>query len=136
MKRGTLKKQSGQKISVIQRQLWQLCKEIIRKKYGSTCYTCGQGGLAGSNWHTGHLWPKASLGSYMKYDLRVLRPQCYRCNIHLGGNGAVFYEKMCRENGDGYMSGLEKEKQISVKALDHYLALVPKYQEMLRGLIN
>lgn len=134
MKRGTLKKQSKQSISLIQRKLWALCKEIIRKRYGSECYTCGARGLVGSNWHTGHLWAKASLGAYMKYDLRVLRPQCYKCNIHHGGAGAQFYARMLRENGPEYMQNLERDRQVSVKAHDHYVKLIEEYKVLASDL--
>lgn len=130
MKRTPLRKKGKQKISVIQRQLWELCKSIIRRKYGNVCYTCGAKGLNGANWHTGHLFPKAALGAYMKYDLRVLRPQCYHCNINLGGNGAIYYRKMLEEFGQAYMDQLERDKQISVKAMDHYLKLIEEYREI------
>jgi len=68
------------------------------------------------NLHTGHMWAKASLSNHLKYDLRVLRPQCYRCNIHLGGMGAVFFEKVQKEIGVKAMNALIKEKQITIKA--------------------
>ena len=55
LKRSKLAKTSKVPISRLQRQIWALCKEIIRKKYGNTCYTCDAKGLVGSNWHTGHL---------------------------------------------------------------------------------
>lgn len=129
MKRTPLKKKSKQKISTLQVKLWEECKRIIRARYPNTCYTCGKSGLSGSNWHTGHLWPKASLGAFLKYDLRVLRPQCYNCNINLGGNGAVYYAKMLEENGQEYMTQLEAEKQITVKAYDHYEKLLAEYSE-------
>ena len=89
-----MKKKSKQSISLIQRKIWEECKRIIRARYGNTCYTCGKSGLEGSNWHTGHLLAKASLGAFLKYDLRLLRPQCYHDNINLGGNGAIFIENM------------------------------------------
>ncbi len=130
MKKTKLKKKSKQKISLIQRKLWNLCKILIRKKYGNSCYTCGQTGLQGSNWHTGHMWAKASLGAYMKYDLRILRPQCYNCNINRGGMGADFFSKMLMENGEEYMNQLKKERQITVKAYDHYLELIEKYSKL------
>lgn len=122
-------------VSSLQKKLWGLCKEIIRKEHGNTCYTCGAGGLEGANWHTGHMWAKASLGAHLKYDLRVLRPQCYRCNINFGGQGAVFYKNMVQEFGQEYMDNLEKEKQILVKADSFfYEAKIHEYQEKLRAL--
>ena len=127
-----MRAKSKQKISVIQRKLWIECKRLIRQRYGNTCYTCGKTNLFGSNWHTGHLWPKASLGAYLKYDLRILRPQCYNCNINLGGNGAVFYSKMLEEKKEIFMTLLETEKQIIVpRAYEHYKTLLEKYKGLL-----
>ena len=130
MKRTALKKKSKAKISTLQVKLWELCKKIIRRAYGNVCYTCGRGGLEGSNWHTGHMLPKASLGAYLKYDLRVLRPQCWSCNLNLGGNGAIFIENMRAIEGDEYVDKILADRQISVKAYDHYEFLLEKYHEL------
>lgn len=128
-----MKKQSKQKISVIQRKLWDECKRIIRARYvkkGYTntwvCYTCGKN-IRGANCHTGHMLAKAALGAYLKYDLRLLRPQCYHCNINLGGMGAVFIENMRRIEGDEYVDQILQDRQKTVKAYDFYLELLAKY---------
>ena len=127
MKKSKLRKAGKQKISVIQRRIWMLCKEIIRKRYSNSCYTCGATRLTGSNWQTGHLWAKASLGSFMKYDLRILRPQCASCNLWRGGMGAEFYRRMLKENGQAYMDQLERDKRKIVKSYDHYQKLIIEY---------
>ena len=62
------------------------------------------------------MWAKASLSAHLKYDIRVLRPQCYRCNVNMGGMGADFYARMVQDMGKKYMKDLEKERQILVKA--------------------
>lgn len=125
-----LKKVSKQKISTIQVKLWDECKRIIRARYKNTCYTCGRTGLEGSNWHTGHMFAKASLGAYLKYDLRVLRPQCYFCNINCGGRGAEFIENMRRIEGNEYVEQILKDKNITVKAYDHYAMLLSQYVDI------
>lgn len=130
MKKGKLKKQSKQKISVIQRHLWEIIKQIIRKKYGNTCYTCGQTNLSGSNQQTGHMWAKASVGAYLKYDIRILRIQCFKCNIFHGGRGADFYAKMLKEIGQDAMENLQKDRQKTVVAMDHYLKLIQEYEKI------
>ena len=117
-------------IGKLQKLLWVECKRIIREKYGNTCYTCGVGGLEGSNWHTGHMLAKGSLGAYLKYDLRLLRPQCYKCNIHHGGQGALFIEKMRRVEGDEYVDGILADRNMLVKAYDFYLELLQKYRDL------
>ena len=131
MKKVPLRKKGKQKISVVQRKLWELCKQIIRKRHGNTCYTCGATGLAGSNWHTSHMWAKASVGAFLKYDLRILRPACYVCNIHHGGRGADFYRNMLREIGEENMEQLEKDRQVTVNAMTHYLKLLEEYQKLV-----
>ena len=122
----------------IQTKLWKLCREITFKRYGNVCYTCGARNLEKQNRQCGHLFPKGSLGALLKYDLRILRPQCFRCNINLGGNGAVFYEKMLMVEGKKYMTKLEKDriedKKENIKAKDHYLKLIDEYEGILKGM--
>ena len=126
-KGGPLRKKSKQKISLLQRKIWEHCKRIIRSRHGNACYTCGRSGLEGRNWQTGHMWAKAALGAYMKYDLRILRPQCYHCNMNCGGMGAIFYKKMLDENGHEYMYKLELDRQVEVRAYEHYEKLLIEY---------
>lgn len=130
-KRTRIRKVSKQKVSVLGRKLWILCKEIVRKKYGNECYTCGRKGLEGSNWHTSHLLPKASVGAYLKYDLRILRPCCYNCNINLGGNGAEFLRLMIIREGQDYVDQIFRDRALIVKAYDHYEMLLEKYKLIL-----
>ena len=136
MKRSKIRKKSKQPISRIQRKLWEFCKQIIRLTYGNNCYTCPATGLVGSNWHTGHMFAKASLGSSLKYDLRVLRPQCYNCNINQGGRGADFIEKMRKVEGDSYVDAIIEDKKVQVNAYDHYTSLIPRYEILLAELIK
>jgi len=130
VKKTKLKKVSKQPISKIQRQIWVECKRIIRSKYRNTCYTCGRKGLEGSNWHTGHMLAKVSLSAYLKYDLRILRPQCYFCNINCGGRGAEFIDNMRRIEGDKYVDEILKDKQKTIKAYDHYVLLLIQYKNI------
>lgn len=131
LKRSPLKKKSKAKISTIQNKLWEVIKQIVRKKYTNTCYTCLAYPLIGSNWQTGHMWAKASVGAYLKYDLRILRPQCYNCNINQGGRGADFYSRMLKEIGQEKMAELEKDRQITVNSYDHYTKLLEEYKKLI-----
>lgn len=133
MKRGVLKKVSKQPISKIQKELWKECKRIVDEQFGTNCYTCPQKNLQGSNKQLGHVpWPKASLGAYLKYDLRVLRNQCFACNIHRGGMGAEAYKRMLREEGKTYMDKLEKDRQVTVKAYNFYIKLLAEYKTVIK----
>lgn len=73
---------------------------------------------------------KASLGAYLKYDLRLLRPQCLVCNCYRGGMGAEFIENMRRIEGDEYVDQILKDRNVTVKAYDHYLKLLEEYKKL------
>lgn len=85
-------------------KVWDECKRIIREAYPNECFTCGATNLEGSNWQTGHGKPKGSLSIKYQYDLRNLRPQCMRCNIHLGGQSDIFVARMLKdEEGKSFL---------------------------------
>lgn len=136
MKRKTrVKKQSKEPIAKVQRRLWVYCKLLTRKIHGNECYTCGQKNLEGSNWHTGHLLPKSTCGANLKYDLRVLRPQCASCNIWGGGRGADFVRNMIIREGQEYVDKIFAERNSKpIKAHDYYIMLAEKYRLMLGDL--
>jgi DNA-directed RNA polymerase beta' subunit len=123
-------------MSKLQRDLWKECRRVADIFYPperglkTRCYTCGKQ-IEGRNKQLGHVpWAKASLGANLKYDMRVLRWQCYHCNINLGGQGAEAYKRMLREEGKAYMERLEKERQKTVKARDHYEELLAYYKSL------
>lgn len=133
MKRGTLKKKSKQSISKIQKLIWAECRRIVAEQFGKDCYTCGKKNLQGSDCQLGHVpWPKASLGAFLKYDIRVLRFQCYSCNIWKSGLGAEAYKRMLKEEGQMFMDNLERDRQVTVKAYDHYLKLLEEYRKITK----
>lgn len=78
-------------------KVWNECKRIIRERHGDKCYTCPASNLEGSNWQTGHGKAKGALPLRFKYDLRNLRPQCMRCNLHMGGMSDIFITKLEKE---------------------------------------
>ena len=131
LKRTKLNKVSQLPISKIQKLLWIECKRIVDEQFGTDCYTCPAKNLTGKNKQLGHVpYPKASLGAFLKYDLRVLRNQCFNCNINKGGCGAEAYKRMLKEEGKNFMENLEKDRQISVKSYDHYLELLAYYKSI------
>jgi hypothetical protein len=70
------------------------------------------------------------VGAYLKYDLRILRIQCYFCNINCGGAGAEFYKRMVKDNGQDYVDEIYRDKQKTVNAYDHYTSLLEKYKNI------
>ena len=135
MKKSRLKKESKQSISKIQKELWIECRRIAGEQFANRdgsvdCYTCKAKNLVGSNRQLGHVpWPKSVLGAYLKYDVfRVCRWQCSSCNIWHGGMGAEAYKRMLKEEGKEYMAQLEQDRNITVKAIDHYRQLLAYYK--------
>ena len=118
-----------------QDRLWEECKRITRKRYINedgtwSCYTCGKNLDSPIKCQTGHFIPKASGGALLKYNLDNLRPQCFRCNIDLSGNGAVFYDKLRQDKGQEYIDNLFKLKNQTTKAIDHYIQLLEEYKNL------
>lgn len=77
------------------------------------------------------MWAKASVGAYLKYDLRILRPQCARCNLWMNGMGADFYKRMLAEIGPVEMAKLEKDRQVRVNAMEHYKKILESYEKKI-----
>jgi len=126
------KRRKSTEISKVKKELWELCKQLTRKAYGKTCYTCRKKRLKKSNCHTAHFIPSASCGTYLRYDLRNLRVCCYHCNINLGGAGALYYHNMRNEVGQDTIDQLFKDVKRKVKnPLEFYKSLVVKYKSML-----
>lgn len=129
------KKKKKSPIRGLKIKLWELCKEIIRLKYGNTCFTCGKTGLVGSGWHTGHFIASSVGGAYLRYNLNNLRPQCYYCNINLGGNGAMFYKKMVEEVGQDKVDQLFHAMIFEIKADEwFYRDMIQHHQDILHEL--
>lgn len=104
------------------KKLWELCKQITRKRYQNkdgtwNCYTCGRLIDEPFKAQTGHFIASSICGFGLRYDLRNLRIQDYFCNINLGGNGATYYKKMVEEVGQKAVDTLFKEKN-EIQKLD------------------
>lgn len=141
MKRGgPLNKKSKSASAIIQDRVWDLCRKITFKVHGTNCYTCSQRNLVGRNCHCGHMWPKGAAGALLKYNLDILRPQCYQCNMNYGGRGAVFLEKMAKEVGPEKMQKLFdlklQDSKGQTRATEHYLMLLEKYHELWEEIKN
>lgn len=118
-------------------KLWELCKQISRKQYGSVCYTCGKEGLEGSNWHTGHFIPSSICTTEMRYSLDNLRPCCYHCNINLSGNWIAYEEHLDQEKGKGFAEQLKIKNRLTKSdsyRIDWYENKINEYQSILRDL--
>lgn len=89
-------------VKSLESKVWLECKRIIRKLYGNKCISCGKP-AEGKSLHTGHLFRKRFLPLQMKYDLRLLRPQCVYCNLRMKGNEAWYAVNLLRSEGPDYL---------------------------------
>jgi len=107
-----------QKLTTVKKRLWGLVSKFVRMDASDVngfckCVTC----------HTvkhykemqaGHFIPQAQ-GNAVKWDLRNIHPQCYRCNINLGGNGAEYYPYMVDQYGIDTVDELRRLSHTTVK---------------------
>ena len=116
-------------------KLWGLCREIAHKIYPPHCYTCESKNLEGSNKQLGHFIASSICGAFLRFDLRNLRWQCMRCNMHAGGNGAEYYRRMVIEVGQEAVDQLFRDKEKSIKAdVIFYENKIAEYETLLRSL--
>lgn len=135
LRRKISKRPKAKPIKRLRAELWELCKQITRKKYGNTCYTCGAQGLSGGNWHTGHFIPRSICGLFLRYDLRNLRPQCYRCNISLSGNGSSFYRNLVSRDGQYFVDEIFSDKNRQTKeTVIFFKDKIMEYQQIIEEL--
>jgi hypothetical protein len=109
-----------------------LCKKIVRLRHPHNCYTCGLKNLQGSALQTGHMIPKSALDPYMKYDIRVLRPQCVSCNLRREGMGAMFYRNMVKREGKRYVDDIFRDLSVKANPKEYYKKLLEQYKEILK----
>lgn len=112
-------------------ELWELCKQLTRKQHGYNCYTCG---TYSEHPHTGHFITDSTCSTELSYDLRNLRPQCFRCNIHLSGNWVAFEKNLITTHGKKYVDELKSRNQ-KTKGLKYdilwYQNKINEYKKLL-----
>lgn len=117
-------------------KLWKLTSEYIRRKNAddngyAMCVTCGHRAHYKSL-QAGHFIPQAQ-GDAVRYDLRNIAPQCYRCNINLGGNGPEYYPYMEKTYGKEVIDEL---RYLSNQTVKFSLQDLEEMIENVRGKLN
>ena len=107
-------------IGKLKKKLWKLFSLYMKLKYSLdkknvSCFTCqARLEIGTSNCQLGHWLPKGGYG-YHYFTENNCRPQCYRCNIHLSGNTAVFEHNLRRDIGDEAVNKIYETRHISEK---------------------
>lgn len=100
------RKEKQKSIPKLKEELWEEDKRVVRKTQDWVCYTCGKTITEPKDCHTGHGLSKGSLSLKYKFDIRNLKIQCMKCNIHEQGNQEIFIGKLEKEE-----AGLEFLKE-------------------------
>ncbi len=126
-------------LTFYKKKLDKIFSQFIRLKYADNlgnvkCYTCNHSGYY-KKFHCGHFVPRQYLAT--RWDERNCRPQCYACNMHYGGQGAIFAENLMKEYGKGIIATLNKTRTKIIKMTpEKYEKLIKEYQEKLNQLKN
>ena len=124
------------KLSTLTKKRWKLTSKYIRLTYAdphtgmSHCVTCGKV-YHYKDLQAGHFIPQAQ-GNAVKWDFRNIHPQCYRCNINLGGNGAEYYPFMEEVYGKEVINELRALSNTTVKiSREEHLEVIENLKQLL-----
>ena len=132
-----VKKKKKVSLSAAKKKAWSAMSLWIRSKEAingyCSCVTCGWTGEI-SSMQAGHWIPKAQ-GNAIYFEETNIHPQCYRCNINLGGNGPEYYSFMLRTYGQEELDRLKAlaKTKVNFKVPD-YQAIEQKCKELIEGL--
>ncbi len=99
-----------------------------------TCYTCERE-MSFRNAQAGHAIGGRT--NSVLFDEDIVRPQCYRCNVALGGNYPIFVTKLIEENGlkwwENKLRNSNKTKRFTVNELEK---MIEEYTKKIKELEN
>ena len=133
-------KKKQRSVTKLKKDLWKefsLHQKLLYSDDGQwcQCYTCERPIQIGtSNCHGGHCLSKSAF-SILYFDERAVRPQCYYCNINLGGNEYEFNEKLKLEIGIDSWQDMYDNRSNKVKRYrDWYEEKIIHYREAVKEL--
>lgn len=133
-----MKKPKKLKKSQAKKRAWTAFSLYIRLKDAkgevATCVTCGRGNHY-TKLHAGHFLPGRH--NSILFDEQGVHPQCYACNVVLGGNGARYYKFMLKQYGQKAIDELEAlDNTTVVYSVQDFLDFEKLYKEKLDKLHN
>ena len=130
MKKPTLKN--------LKNKAWKLVSEYVRRKDADEggfvgCYTCGAPLHYKLEAQAGHAIPGRHGAVLM--DIDIIRPQCRRCNVFMGGRYEIFAAKLIRENGlEWFEKKLEGSRRVVKLTRSDLEDIIEKYKTKLKEL--
>ena len=116
LQKKTPPKKKPKSLTLLKKNLWELCKQLIRKQYGLSngtwlCYTSGKLIIDPRDAHTGHFIHSSLCSVELRYDLNNLRIQSYDQNINKNGNTLQYEENLIRDHGQKYVDDLKRRNR-------------------------
>lgn len=117
------------------KKLWEIFSRFIRKRDEGKCFTCG----LQKDWkemQAGHMIPRASGGLDLYFDELNVHCQCYRCNINLGGNGAIYAQRFKQIYGEAELEDMIRRSKQRIRKIteQEYVELIEIYKEKFEDL--
>lgn len=129
-----MKKKKLKSLRVLKARAWKLFSEVVRRKDADesgtvSCYTCGKF-MYWKEAHAGHAIPGRH--NAVLFDLDIVKPQCPRDNIFMGGMYHVFATKLIKENGmEWWEQKLQGARQIVKYTRADMEALIESFKAKL-----
>jgi len=125
------------KVSALKKKLWKLTSLYVRLENSSNgyvnCVSCGRN-MHWKESQAGHFVPKAQ-GNSIYFDLRNIHPQCYRCNINLGGNQVEYFVYMENKYGREVIEELRALSKTTLKiTVSDYNEMIIEMKDRLKSL--
>lgn len=134
------KKKKPKTAAKLKQELWpifSLHQKLVHSADGKWChcYTCGKPLEIGTtNCQGGHAVSKAVYKN-LYFDERAVKPQCYYCNVNLGGMHFDFCENLKQEIGiDAFTDMIRHGKDIVKRDAQWYLEKIAYYSEQIKFL--
>lgn len=120
------------KISKLKKKLWTLFSIYIRYRDKGVCFTCG----LKKQWkemQAGHFISRAIGGILLYFHERNVHCQCFRCNINLGGNGAIYAKRLKERYGQEALDELYTLQQTLAQwTPQDYLDKIEHYKNLIK----
>ncbi len=116
------------------RKLWTVFSEYIRKRDKGVCFTCGAENEIRFT-QCGHYYQRAICPLPLYFHERNNHCQCYRCNIWLRGNVAVYGARIREVYGTETLEELHALLgKIEQWKKEDYQELIEEYKEKIEAL--
>lgn len=125
---GKKRKKKPKNLTYYKGKAWDACSKYVRLLYANNgccqCYTCGAIKPI-KKMQAGHGF--SGRGNSILFELDIIRPQCFGCNICNSGKLDIFAYKLRRELGDKRFEELWQQRFIPRKYKIFELVALKEY---------